>query len=101
MSRPRNRSTQTLRVLGALLDEAGRWWHGYDLARRTDLRSGTLYPILRRLAEQGLLEARWEEGQPEGRPRRHLYRLTTAGRSAAEAAGAAPKTALAHTWRLA
>ena len=47
------------------------------LARQTGLRSGTLYPILIRLAERGLVEACWEGGQPAGRPRRHLYRLTS------------------------
>jgi DNA-binding PadR family transcriptional regulator len=38
-----------------------------------------LYPILIRLADRGLLEASWEDGQPAGRPRRHLYRLTSEG----------------------
>lgn len=38
-----------------------------------------MYPILMRLADRGLLETSWETGQPGGRPRRHLYRLTGAG----------------------
>ena len=38
-----------------------------------------MYPILIRLAERGLIEARWEDEQPAGRPRRHLYRLTSDG----------------------
>jgi PadR family transcriptional regulator, regulatory protein PadR len=45
-----------------------------------------LYPILIRLAERGLVEARWEEEQPPGRPRRHLYRLSPDGVAAARAA---------------
>lgn len=56
------------------------------LAKQTGLRSGTLYPILIRLAERGLVEACWEDGQPAGRPRRHLYRLTSGGLAAARAA---------------
>ena len=40
---------------------------------------GSLYPILVRLADRGLLEASWEPG-PDSRPPRHLYRLSGAGR---------------------
>jgi PadR family transcriptional regulator PadR len=72
-------STQTLAVLTALTTEPSTWRHGYDLAGETDLKSGTLYPILIRLADRGLVEARWEDEQPAGRPRRHLYRLTSDG----------------------
>jgi PadR family transcriptional regulator PadR len=76
-------SPQTLTVLGALAAEPSAWRHGYDLARETRLKSGTLYPILVRLADRGLVEACWEEEQPAGRPRRHLYRLTGDGLAAA------------------
>ena len=79
-------SAQTLAVLGALASEPATWRHGYDLARETDLKSGTLYPILVRLADRGVVEARWEPGQPAGRPRRHLYRLTSDGLATAEQA---------------
>ncbi len=71
-------SPQTRAVLRALRDEPG-WSYGYDLARATGLKSGTLYPILARLAGRGLLEAVWEQALPRGRPPRHLYRLTAAG----------------------
>ena len=43
------------------------------------LKSGSLYPILVRLADRGLLETSWEPGLAS-RPPRHLYRLTVAGR---------------------
>jgi DNA-binding PadR family transcriptional regulator len=66
-------------VLAALEADPAAWLHGYLLAKQTGLASGTLYPILIRLAERGLIEARWEDGQPAGRPRRHLYRLTASG----------------------
>jgi len=62
------------------------WQHGYELAKQTGLKSGSLYPILIRLADRGLVEARWENEQPQGRPRRHLYRLTADGLACAAAA---------------
>ena len=75
-------SAQTLLVLAALCDEPSRWHHGYTLAGQTGLKSGTLYPILIRLADQGLVEACWQDEPQPGRPRRHLYRLTAAGLAA-------------------
>ncbi len=35
------------------------WRHGYDLARETGLKSGTLYPILVRLADRESVQACW------------------------------------------
>jgi PadR family transcriptional regulator, regulatory protein PadR len=82
-------SVQTMAVLAALCAEPENWRHGYDLAKQTGLKSGTLYPILIRLADRGIVEACWEAEQPAGRPRRHLYRLTVHGLARAEAAQAA------------
>jgi DNA-binding PadR family transcriptional regulator len=79
-------SAQTLAVLSALLSTPSGWRHGYDIAKETGLRSGTLYPILIRLADRGLVESCWEVEQPAGRPRRHLYRLSAEGVAAARAA---------------
>lgn len=79
-------SAQTLSVLSALCAEPQEWRHGYGIARDTGLKSGTLYPILIRLADRSMVEARWEEQQPAGRPRRHLYRLTPDGLASALAA---------------
>ena len=76
-------SPQTLSVLAALCDEPSRWRHGYALAKQTGLKSGTLYPILIRLAERGLVEACWQDEPQPGRPRRHLYRLTAVGLASA------------------
>jgi PadR family transcriptional regulator, regulatory protein PadR len=79
---------RTEAVFRTMAGEPARWWHGYDLLRRTGVKSGTLYPMLRRLAERGHLETRWEDAPPAGRPARHLYRLTDAGVAhAAELAG--------------
>ena len=79
-------SAQTLSVLAALCDQPSQWQHGYALAKQTGLKSGTLYPILIRLADRGLVEACWEEEPTPGRPRRHLYRLTPDGLATAAAA---------------
>jgi hypothetical protein len=57
-----------------------------DGAERQGLRSGTLYPVLIRWADRGLVEARWEDEQPAGRPRQHLYRLNPDGLAAGRAA---------------
>jgi PadR family transcriptional regulator, regulatory protein PadR len=83
-------SPQTLSVLAALFQEPSRWRHGYALASQTGLKSGTLYPILIRLADRGLVEACWQEEPQPGRPRRHLYRLTAGGLASAAGALAAP-----------
>jgi DNA-binding PadR family transcriptional regulator len=89
MPRRQEFSAQALSVLAALCAEPQAWRHGYSIAKDTGLKSGSLYPILIRLADRGLVEARWEEEQPAGRPRRHLYRLTADGQAGATAALAA------------
>jgi PadR family transcriptional regulator, regulatory protein PadR len=72
-------SPQTPSVLAALHDRPSQWRHGYALARTTGLKSDSLYPILIQLADQGLVEACWQEEPVPGRPRRHLYRLSAVG----------------------
>jgi len=88
-------SVQTLAVLAALAEEPSQWRHGYALAGQTGLKSGTLYPILIRLAERGLVEACWQDEPVPGRPRRHLYRLTADGLASATAALSAAAEAAA------
>ena len=72
-------SAQTRSLLAALLVDPSTWRHGYDLARQTGLKSGTLYPLLLRLHDNGLLAARWSPSTAAGRPPRHEYRLTRPG----------------------
>jgi PadR family transcriptional regulator PadR len=79
-------SPQTSVLLESLLQSPAEWRYGYDLARETGLKSGTLYPILMRLAEKSLLATRWEEAVVPGRPPRHMYRLTALGQQWARAA---------------
>ncbi|MBK8248825.1 MAG: helix-turn-helix transcriptional regulator [Gemmatimonadetes bacterium] len=74
------------RTLVAFLDAPRSWRHGYDLMKLADVSSGTLYPLLARLTEDGWLESRWEESEFQGRPPRQLYRLTATGRAEARTA---------------
>ena len=90
--RRRRPSRQTVDVLEALAGDPLAWRYGYELGRAVGLRSGSLYPILVRLSERELLESRWEADAPDGRPPRHLYRLTRSGLeyAAAHVRAAAP-----------
>ena len=68
-------------VVVATLAQLREEQYGYSLReqlaeRGLDVPEGTLYPLLRRLEGQGLLESRWQLG--EGRPRRY-YRISAAG----------------------
>jgi PadR family transcriptional regulator PadR len=85
-SRPRM-SSETLRILGAMLEDPMAWHYGLGLSDAAGIASGTIYPMLARLEKAGWLESRWEEQGPndEGRPRRRLYKLTGHGERAAMA----------------
>jgi DNA-binding PadR family transcriptional regulator len=72
-------------VLEALLAQPQAWRYGYDLSKEIGLKSGTLYPLLMRLSDQGWLEAEWRAPQQPGRPSRHAYRLTGTGLAVARA----------------
>ncbi|MDQ1414439.1 MAG: PadR family transcriptional regulator, regulatory protein PadR [Acidimicrobiaceae bacterium] len=85
MPRKRLPSPQTTKVLVTMAAQPDTWRYGYDLAAEIGLKTGSLYPILMRLADRGLLGAAWEENPPMGRPARHLYRLTPEGLSVAAA----------------
>ena len=78
----------SLRVLALFCDELGRDLSGADIAKQTGIASGTLYPILIRYEEAGLLKSKWENVDPveAGRPRRRFYRLTAQGQREAAAA---------------
>ena len=71
-------SRETLRVLEKFVERPTEWRYGYELSRETELKSGTLYPILMRLEKCRLLEARWLATE-DGVPPRHTYRLTPNG----------------------
>jgi DNA-binding PadR family transcriptional regulator len=71
-------SPQTLSVLERFAERPTAWHYGYEISRETGLKSGTLYPILMRLAKYGLLETKWITTE-KGVPPRHTYRLTAKG----------------------
>lgn len=66
----------------AVLSQMDTARYGYNLIQRLvgqglDIEEGTLYPLLRRLEKDGLLESEWEVG--EARPRKY-YRISPIGR---------------------
>ena len=71
-------SPQTIGILNEFASRPTAWHYGYELSRATGLKSGTLYPILMRLAKFGLLETKWVATE-NGVPPRHTYKLTPKG----------------------
>ena len=71
------RGTLILLVLSQLREDM----YGYSLVKKLNdhdipMDANTLYPLLRRLEGQGLLESRWDTG--EAKPRKY-YKLTEDG----------------------
>lgn len=65
--------------------------YGYRICRSVEsaglglsFKEGSLYPALRRLEENALVESYWEEEEVLGRPRRKYYRITPRGAAALE-----------------
>lgn len=77
----RRRSHQTKLVFQAFLDAPSDETYGYALSKATNLPSGVIYPILRRLQDEGLIASRWEElhDGPRETRRRRFYHLTGEG----------------------
>lgn len=77
-------------VLSCLTDGES---YGYEIAKKLDeaglgrIQGGTLYPVLNRLEEAGLVAAEFRAA--ERGPGRRYYRLTAAGREALREQGAA------------
>ena len=67
------------RVLRVFLADITAQRYGYDLMKAAGLKSGTLYPLLGRLQEQGLVTSHWEADTEPGRPPRKYYQLTGEG----------------------
>ncbi|MBX3066482.1 MAG: helix-turn-helix transcriptional regulator [Anaerolineae bacterium] len=69
-------------VVLAVLSQMDTARYGYSLLQQLaeqgfEIEEGTLYPLLRRLEQQGLLVSEWEVG--EARPRKY-YRISPSGR---------------------
>jgi DNA-binding PadR family transcriptional regulator len=74
-----NLTYPTAMVLQAL---ATGYHYGFDILDVTDLPSGTVYPILRRLDQEGLVKSKWEKAavaHRENRPPRRYYEITGVG----------------------
>ncbi len=76
------RGALVLAVLGQLHQEH----YGYSLRKTLgdhglDVEEGTLYPLIRRLEKQGLLDSEWRE---EGKRKKRFYRLSAEGRAVFE-----------------
>jgi PadR family transcriptional regulator PadR len=76
------RALLPLCVLGVI---AGEDTYGYAIAQRLQsagmgaVKGGTLYPILGRLEQEGLVTSAWREGA--GGPGRKFFAVTEAGRA--------------------
>jgi DNA-binding PadR family transcriptional regulator len=69
----------TTLVLQAIADGVR---YGFDIADRTGLKTGTVYPSLRRLESLGFVRSNWESekiARREQRPARRYYEITRAG----------------------
>jgi PadR family transcriptional regulator PadR len=95
---PERVTKQLVIVLEVFLSDTGRDWFGFDLMEKTGLKSGTVYPLLHGLKEDGWLSAIKEKIDPkvEGRPARRLYRLTGPGAREAAAVVERRKTSSAQ-----
>jgi len=72
-------------ILKVFLEDPQQPRYGFELMRRTNQPSGTLYPILARLEQAGWIAGGKEDIDPktEGRPPRRFYRINgTAARVA-------------------
>jgi PadR family transcriptional regulator, regulatory protein PadR len=78
----------------SVLSQLGEQQYGYSLKERLsqqgiDIDQGTLYPLLRRLESQGLLDSEWV--LTESRPRRY-YQINAQGKETLQS--------LIHEWQL-
>jgi PadR family transcriptional regulator len=76
------RTTHSLvQVALALMRAPARRHWGYELGKSAGVRSGALYPILRRMLADGWLSDGWEDPATiQGRPPRRYYEITDDGR---------------------
>jgi hypothetical protein len=94
--RHRRPSPQTVGLVSSFARNPRAWRYGYELCQELGIKPGSMYPILMRLADGGLLETAWETDARPGRPPRHLYRLTGTGvEYAADVVAAASRPATA------
>lgn len=87
MRKTRRLSREAAVILRLFVSSPRRSWFGLDLIRSTDLVAGTVYPILHRLEQRGLLVSEWEvagKAFEESRRPRRIYKLTAGAKREAE-----------------
>lgn len=67
-----------LDILTSSLPDDPAW--GLQLCELTGYGTGTVYPALNRLMKAGWISDFWEDPQPEDRPKRRFYEITSTGR---------------------
>lgn len=72
-------NTNALQVMAVLYHDLNGQHYALSLSQATQLRNGTLFPILDKLEDMGLIAAEWEEKNPHGRRARRFYTLTGEG----------------------
>ena len=86
---PADRSSISYNAALVLQALAQGFGYGFDVMKVTELPSGTVYPLLRRLEDGGLVRSRWESekrAHQEGRPARRYYEISATGAAALAAA---------------
>ena len=84
-SRQMKKGVLEMLVLGLVCEQPG---HGYELLGRLTARSdgflhtkeGTLYPILYRLEDDGMIRSQWSTGEGRTAPKK-IYEATDAGQA--------------------
>jgi PadR family transcriptional regulator, regulatory protein PadR len=78
-------SGPTLKILKVFLERPKEPLSGAQISKIAKIGSGTMYPLLQRLAGAGWIVGNWEKVEPSevGRPKRRLYKLTRSGQTAA------------------
>lgn len=67
-------------AMAMMADPEARHW-GYSLGKDSGVRSGVLYPMLRRMLDDGWVDDGWESAEEAcKRPPRRYYVLTEKGR---------------------
>jgi len=72
-------NTNALQVMAVMYHDLNGPHYALSLSQATKLRNGTLFPILDKLENMGLIQAEWEEKNPHGRRARRFYTLTGEG----------------------
>ena len=69
------------KVLRVLVEDPTASHYGTEIGKAAKLSGGSLYPVLLRLEQAGVLASEREDVDPSevGRPRRRLYWLTSEG----------------------